>query len=81
MCDFGVSRISNLCFKIIVLKTREKKRKRSDTDLNTAKALLPGYDKYLDELYEKIQAESQDLPSHEVTKTLGNNWSQPQEQV
>ena len=82
MCDFGVSRISNLCFKIIiVIKTRGKKRKRPDTDFNAAKALLPGCGRFLNELREKIQAENQDLPSHEVTKTPGNNWRRPQEQV
>ncbi|XP_067030746.1 uncharacterized protein [Acropora muricata] len=61
-------------------KTRGKKRKRPDTDFNAAKALLPGCGRFLNELREKIQAENQDLPSHEVTKTPGNNWRRPQEQ-
>ena len=56
MCDlsFGVSRISTLCFKIIVLKTRGKKRKRSDTDLNAPKAPLPVNDRFLNERHENI---------------------------
>ena len=68
MCDFGVSRISNLCFKI-VLKTVFTKQ-------NT-EAPLPGYQRFLNGHREKIQAENQDLPFHKVTKILGNMVSRP----
>ena len=83
MCDFGVSRIPNLCFKIVLkmVFTQGKKRKRPDKDLNAPKAPLPGYDKFLNEQHEKIQAEDPDLPLHEVTKILGNKQSQSQKQV
>ena len=65
-----VSQEFHLCFKIIVLKTRGKKRKRSDTDLTAAKALLPGYDRFLNELRGKIQAENEGLLPMTVPKHL-----------
>ena len=77
MSDFGVSRISNLCFKI-VLKTvfaKEKKRKKPGKDLNVPRAPLPGYQRFLNGHLEKIQAENQDLRFHKVTKILGNMGS------
>ena len=50
MCDFDVSRVSNLCFKIIiVLKTvftKHKKREKPIMDFNAPEASLPGYVKF-----------------------------------
>lgn len=56
--------------------TKGKKRKKPDKDLNAPKAPLTGYVRFLNEHREKIRAENQDLPFHEVTKILGNMWSQ-----
>lgn len=49
MCDFDVSRVSNLCLKIIVLKTvftKHKKREKPIMDFNAPEASLPGYVKF-----------------------------------
>lgn len=56
--------------------TKGKKRKKPDKDLNAPKAPLTGYVRFLNEHREKVRAENQDLPFHEVTKILGNMWSQ-----
>ena len=79
MCDLGVSRISNLCFKIVlkIVFTKEKKWKKPDKNLNAPKAPLPGYQRFLNGHREKIQAENQDLPFDKVTKILGNMVSRP----
>lgn len=58
------------------LFTKGKKRKKPDKDLNAPKAPLTGYVRFLNEHREKVRAENQDLPFHEVTKILGNMWSQ-----
>lgn len=56
--------------------TKGKKRKKPDKDINAPKAPLTGYVRFLNEHREKVRAENQDLPFHEVTKILGNMWSQ-----
>lgn len=61
--------------------SKGKKRKKTDKDLNAPKAPLTGYVRFLNEHREKVRAENQNLPFHEVTKILGNMWSQlPSEQ-
>lgn len=64
----------NFIFKTIF--TKGKKRKKPDKDLNAPKAPLTGYVRFLNEHREKVRAENHDLPFHEVTKILGNMWSQ-----
>lgn len=56
--------------------SKGKKRKKTDKDLNAPKAPLTGYVRFLNEHREKVRAENQNLPFHEVTKILGNMWSQ-----
>lgn len=63
-------------FLLKTLFTKGKKRKKPDKDLNAPKAPLTGYVRFLNEHREKVRAENQDLPFHEVTKILGNMWSQ-----
>jgi len=71
-CSF----ISLIVFLLKTLFTKGKKRKKPDKDLNAPKAPLTGYVRFLNEHREKVRAENQDLPFHEVTKILGNMWSQ-----
>jgi len=68
--------ISLIVFLWKTLFTKGKKRKKPDKDLNAPKAPLTGYVRFLNEHREKVRAENQDLPFHEVTKILGNMWSQ-----
>ena len=58
-----------------------KKRKKQCKDMNAPKAPLTGYVRFLNEHREKVRNEHPELPFHEITKILGNMWSQlPQQQ-
>lgn len=69
-------RAAYFVFNVQTIFTKGKKRKKPDKDLNAPKAPLTGYVRFLNEHREKVRAENQDLPFHEVTKILGNMWSQ-----
>ncbi|EDO41032.1 predicted protein, partial [Nematostella vectensis] len=61
-----------------------RKRKKAHKDVNAPKAPLTGYVRFLNEHREKVRSENPDLPFHEVTRILGNMWSQlptPQKQL
>ena len=52
-----------------------KKRKRLLKDINAPRAPLTGYVRFLNDHREKIRNEHPDLPFHEITKILGQQWS------
>ncbi|KXJ27133.1 high mobility group protein 20A [Exaiptasia diaphana] len=64
--------------------SKGRKRKKAYKDTNAPKAPLTGYVRFLNEHREKARNENPDLPFHEVTKILGNMWTQlpaPQKQL
>ncbi|XP_031574462.1 high mobility group protein 20A-like isoform X2 [Actinia tenebrosa] len=56
--------------------SKGRKRKKPYKDTNAPKAPLTGYVRFLNEHREKARNENPDLPFHEVTKILGNMWTQ-----
>ena len=62
-------------------QSQGKKRKKLLKDLNAPRAPLTGYVRFLNDHREKIREENPELPFHEITKRLGQQWSNlPQEQ-
>eukprot|EP00794_Sanderia_malayensis_P017525 gene17525-19275_t len=58
-----------------------KKRRKLIKDVNAPRAPLTGYVRFLNDHREKIRSENPDLPFHEITKILGQQWSNlPQDQ-
>ncbi|XP_065051895.1 high mobility group protein 20A-like [Rhopilema esculentum] len=58
-----------------------KKRRKLLKDANAPRAPLTGYVRFLNDHRDKVRSENPDLPFHEITKILGQQWSNlPQEQ-
>lgn len=58
-----------------------KKRRKLLKDANAPRAPLTGYVRFLNDHRDKVRSEHPDLPFHEITKILGQQWSNlPQEQ-
>ncbi len=56
-----------------------KKRRRLIKDINAPRAPLTGYVRFLNDHREKIRSENPELPFHEITKILGQQWSNLQQ--
>ena len=57
-----------------------KKRRKLLKDANAPRAPLTGYVRFLNDHRDKVRGENPDLPFHEITKILGQQWSNlPQE--
>lgn len=58
-----------------------KKRRKLLKDANAPRAPLTGYVRFLNDHRDKVRSEHPELPFHEITKILGQQWSNlPQDQ-
>ena len=77
MTDEGSKRSAGGSLK----STAGKKRRKLLKDANAPRAPLTGYVRFLNDHRDKVRSENPDLPFHEITKILGQQWSNlPQEQ-
>ena len=77
MLEEGLKRASGGASKV----SSGKKRRKLLKDANAPRAPLTGYVRFLNDHRDKLRSEHPDLPFHEITKILGQQWSNlPQEQ-